>query len=232
MLSQSLLLFLEELWAHNNKDRMDDNRAWYKDVREEFVVFVKRLMRIYSSINPAFHGLKIGEVMFRINKDVRFSKDKSPYKPRLSAYFSPEGKKSPFIGPYIHIQPGNNSFIGGGLHHPEPWVLKAFRRHIAIDHHAFTKILTRKDFTWFFGSLTGESLKTAPQWYSQDHSAIDILRYKSFYFSHLLSDKELIHSDFVDVCEQSMRIAQPFSVYINDIVREAREISDEEIFID
>jgi uncharacterized protein (DUF2461 family) len=66
-------------------------------VREEFVDFVKKLMIIYGSINPAFRDLKLREVMFRINKDVRFSKDKSPYKPWLSAYFSPEGKKSPFV---------------------------------------------------------------------------------------------------------------------------------------
>jgi len=97
MLSQSLLAFLEDLGAHNHKDRMDNNRTWYKDVREEFVDFVKKLMIIYGSINPAFRDLKLREVMFRINKDVRFSKDKSPYKPWLSAYFSVEGKKSPFV---------------------------------------------------------------------------------------------------------------------------------------
>lgn len=232
MLSQSLLSFLEQLWAHNHKDRMNENRAWYKDVREEFVDFVKNLMTRYSAINPAFCDLKLREVMFRINKDVRFSKDKSPYKPWLSAYFSPEGKKSPFIGPYVHIQPWNNSFVGGGLHHPESRILKAFRRHIARDYTTFDSLVIQKDFVSFFGSLNGDSLKTAPQWYSQDHPAIDILRYKSFYFSHPLSDKEIMRSDFLDVCEQSMRIAESLHVYINHIIDDAREVSDEEIFIE
>lgn len=230
MLSQSLLDFLDQLWAHNTKEWMDDNRSWYKDVRAEFVVFVKQLMAIYAGINPAFGDLKLREVMFRINKDVRFSKDKSPYKPRLSAYFSSEGKKSPFVGPYVHVQPGNHSFVWGGFHNPERWLLKAFRRYMVRDYKKFDKFVKQKDFVWFFGSLTGDSLKTAPQGYSQDHPAIAYLRYRSFYFSHPVSDATVKGNDFLALCERSMHLAEPVHAYINTIVAAEREISDEEIF--
>jgi len=230
MISKNVLDFLEQLGANNSKEWMDEHRDWYKDVRAEFVDFVKKLMAVYAAINPAFGDLKLREVMFRINKDVRFSKDKSPYKPWLSAYFSPEWKSSPFVGPYVHVQPGNHSFVGWGFHNPEKWLLKAFRRYIARDYKKFNRLMKQKDFVWFFGSLTGDLLKTAPQGYTQDHPAIHYLRYKSFYFSHPVSDKEVTGSGFLAVCERSMRLAEPVHAYINTIVVAEREISDEEIF--
>ena len=107
-----------------------------------------------------------------------------------------------------------------------------FRRHIAHDYKTFDGLLCDKDFVSFFGSLTGKSLKTSPQGYTQDHPAIEYLRYKSFYFSHPLSDKEVLGDDFLDVCERSMCIAEPLHAYINCIVEEYREIPDEEIFDD
>lgn len=96
---------------------------------------------------------KPADVIFRINRDIRFSKDKSPYKNWMSVYLAPSGKNRELIGPYIHIQPGNQSFIGGGLRTPQPWVLRAFREYVAVHHKKFSIILSDRKLVDFFGAL-------------------------------------------------------------------------------
>lgn len=103
------------------------------------------------------------DVIFRINRDVRFSKNKKPYKHWMSVYLSPSGKNRELIGPYIHMQPGNYSFVGGGLWTPQPRVLRAFREYVAVHYKKFDAIVSDQSFVNFFGDLRVQSLRTAPK---------------------------------------------------------------------
>jgi uncharacterized protein (TIGR02453 family) len=141
MITKNLLQFLEQLGLHNSKDRMDANRDWYQQIRKEYLLFAQAMIDMYATIEPDFSNKKPADVIFRINRDIRFSKDKSPYKNWMSVYLAPSGKNRELIGPYIHIQPGNQSFFGAGLWTPQSWVLRAFREYVAVHYKKFSRIL-------------------------------------------------------------------------------------------
>jgi len=230
MISKNLLHFLEELWANNKKEWMDANRDWYQEVRKEYLWFAQELIDIYKGIEPWFMDKKPADVIFRINRDIRFSKDKSPYKNWMSVYLAPSGKNRELIGPYIHIQPGNQSFIGGGLWTPQPWVLRAFREYVAVHYKKFALILADKKLIDFFGILQTQWLKTSPKWFAKDHPALQYLQYTSFVFQRWFSDAEVLSEGFMDICKQAMEIQLAFNRFINTAIEEGRPIDDEEIF--
>ncbi len=97
MISKSLFDFLEQLGAHNNKEWMDANRDWYQIVRKEYLAFADKLIKIYENIDPDFHDMRPQDVVFRINRDIRFSKNKSPYKNWMSVYLAPSGKNRELV---------------------------------------------------------------------------------------------------------------------------------------
>lgn len=230
MISRGMLDFLEQLGAHNTKERMDEHRDRYKDIRKEYLSFADTCISLYEGIDPLFHGMKSKDVIFRINRDIRFSKNKSPYKNRMSVYLAPSGKNRELIGPYIHIQPGNQSFIGGWLWTPQSRVLRAFREYVAVHYKEFTAILQDPVLVWFFWSLETQWLKTAPKWFPKDHPAITYLQYTSFVFHRYFSDAEVLDPSFVRVCEQAMHIQLAFNTYINTAIELWRPVDDAEIF--
>lgn len=230
MISKSLFDFLEQLGAHNSKEWMDANRDWYQTVRKEYLAFADTLIKIYESIDPDFHDMRPQDVIFRINRDTRFSKDKSPYKNWMSVYLAPSGKNRELVWPYIHMQPGNESFVGGGLWTPQPWVLRAFREYTSVHYKEFLAILSDKKLVKSFGKLQTKSIKTTPKWFAKDHPAIDILRYTSFVFQKPLTDVEVLSADFVDICREAMKVQYAFNHYINVAIEEGRAVDDAEIF--
>lgn len=209
---------------------MDVNRDWYQQVRKEYLWFAQELIDIYKGIELWFVDKKPADVIFRINRDIRFSKDKSPYKNWMSVYLAPSGKNRELIGPYIHIQPGNQSFIGGGLRTPQPWVLRAFREYVAVHHKKFSIILSDRKLVDFFGALQTQWLKTSPKWFAKDHAALQYLQYTSFIFQRLFSDEEVLNPWFLAVCTEAMRLQLEFNHFINTAIEEWRPIDDGEIF--
>jgi uncharacterized protein (TIGR02453 family) len=199
-------------------------------VRKEYLAFADTLIKIYERIDPDFHDMRPQDVIFRINRDTRFSKDKSPYKNWMSVYLAPSGKNRELIWPYIHMQPGNESFIGGGLWTPQPRVLRAFREYTSVHYKEFEQILSDKKLVKAFGKLHTQSIKTVPKWFAKDHPAIEILRYTSFTFQKSLTDAEVLSADFVDVCREAMKVQYEFNHYINRAIEEWRAVDDAEIF--
>ena len=148
----------------------------------------------------------------------------------MSVYLSPSGKNRELIGPYIHMQPGNYSFVGGGLWTPQPRVLRAFREYVAVHYKKFDAIVSDQSFVNFFGDLRVQSLRTAPKWFSVDHPAIQYLRYRSFVVEKPLDDTAVMSDSFLDLCVEAMKIQLKFNRFVNTAIEEGRPVDDTEIF--
>lgn len=214
MLTPATLLFLEQLKQNNNKEWMDAHRKAYETAKKDFEAFVAALLEGVAGLDPAFSGINPKSCIFRINRDIRFSEDKSPYKSNFGAHFTKGGKKSPLAGYYFHLEPGN-SFIGGGAWMPPADLLKGIRQEIDYDLEGFQNIIEQKDFKKLYPKIEGEQLKKAPQGYDTENPAIGYLRHKSFTVGHKVTDKDLKSKDLVKHTLHSFTVMQPFIDFLN-----------------
>jgi uncharacterized protein (TIGR02453 family) len=177
-----VLDFLSELKGHNNKAWFEEHRAAYDTARTHFENFVDQLIIQYGGIED-LGGITAKDCITRIYRDIRFSKDKSPYKTNMSATIAPGGKKSTSLGYHLHMQPQDETLIAGGLYMPTPEQLASFRAAIDRDAAPFKAIISDKEFKKYFGTLDGEKVKTVPQGYTRDHPEIELLRFKLWSFT-------------------------------------------------
>jgi uncharacterized protein (TIGR02453 family) len=158
--------------------------------------------------------LEAKDCVFRINRDIRFSNDKTPYKTNLGASISPGGKKSLSAGYYFHLQPGA-SFLAGGMWQPPAPQLSAVRQEIDYNTPEFKKIINNKDFKKYFGALSDEDkVKTAPKGYDKTHPEIEILKLKSFIVVHDLKDKEVLSKDFLQHATAVFKALHPLDLFL------------------
>lgn len=222
MLQQKSLDFLAELGTHNDREWFEANRKWYEATKKDIEQLVNKLLASMVAIDGSLQGLEAKSVMFRIFKDVRFSKDKSPYKTNLGAWMAGGGKNSLQAGFYLHIEPNGKSFLAGGSYMPPANVLKAIREAIDYDHEGLRDILSKPSFAKVFGQLEGETVRTAPKGYDKTHPAIDLLRHKSLVVSHKIDDKELISPNFVQKALSVYQELAPLNVFLNRAIAEAK----------
>lgn len=193
MLEPQTLRFLSELSQNNNKPWFDAHRKDYEAARIDFQNFIQLIIDDLQRTDATITGIAARDCLFRINRDVRFSKDKSPYKSNMGASIKRGGKKSAFAGYYFHLEPGK-SFIGGGLWMPEAAQLKAVRQEIDYSWEEFQNIIQAKDFKSAFGDLYRDAeiaLITMPKGYEKNHPAIEYLKLKSFFAEASVTDAEL-----------------------------------------
>ena len=214
MIKASTLAFLKAIKENNNKEWMDANRKAYEAAKQNYEDFTTEMIQGFVSFEPTFADLTAKQCTFRLNRDIRFSQNKAPYKSNFGAAFSRGGKKSPYADYYFQLEPGN-SFVAGGLWMPPADRLKAVRQEIDYDLPGFEKILQQKDFKKLFPSMDGEQLKTAPQGYSIDNPAIPYLRFKSFTVLHHLSDKTVSGKDFPQELLAMFKTMKPFMDFLN-----------------
>lgn len=214
MLQTSTTSFLAKLDKNNNKNWFDKHRDEYEAAKKDFEVFVTQLHAELCKTEPRMADQKPKDSVFRIFRDVRFSKDKTPYKSHFGAYFSRAGRKAPDAGYYIHVEPGK-SFVAGGLWMPEPPLLKITRQEIDYNFDEFTSILKQPAFKKQFKKLEGESLKTLPQGYNADNPAIDYLKMKSFIATSKLDDKDITSKTFVQKVMKSFAVMKPLVDFLN-----------------
>ncbi|WP_298707916.1 DUF2461 domain-containing protein [Chitinophaga sp.] len=215
MLQRSTLKFLKDLKLNNNKAWFDENRASYLQAKEDFESLVQQIIDGLARMDAGMEGLTVKECVFRIYKDVRFSKDKTPYKANMGASFSKGGKKSPLAGFYFHLEPGGHSFAGGGLWMPAPPALKKVRQEIDYNFADFQRIVGAKDFIRLFGKVNGDSLKTAPQGYHEDNPAIAYLKLKSWVVTTHVSDEAATQPTLVRDVLRIFSTMQPFIGFLN-----------------
>lgn len=203
--------FLRELEANNNREWFTANKKRYQAAFDEFKRFGEGV-RDGMSHHDNIETLNV----FRIYRDVRFSKDKSPYKTHLGAYLSRATRRLRG-GYYFHVEPGG-SFAGGGFWEPESADLKRIREEIAADDKPLRKIIADPQFVKTFGALEGERLKTAPQGFAKDHPAIDLLQMKQFLVSRKFSDKEVTAASFQEQVVETFRHMRPFFDYMSEVL--------------
>lgn len=214
MIQQSTFNFLKALKKNNDRIWFDRNKDKYLDAKADFESFVSDLLKGLVKVNPAYNNLAVKDCVFRIYRDVRFSKNKDPYKTNMGAYFVEGGKKSSKAGFYVQVAPGN-CFIGGGCWMPGGPELKAIRQEIDYNLVPFKKILNTTSFKKTFGELEDYKLKTTPKGYEKENPAIEYLRNTSFVVSVALNEKDFTSKGAVKKCVDTYKTMYPFLKFLN-----------------
>lgn len=209
MLAIETLDFLKKLDKNNNREWFQANKKAFDAAQDNLTAFTDYLIGEAGKFDDAVAALDPKSCVFRIYRDVRFSKDKSPYKTNLGAYISPGGRKSMQPGYYFHLQPGK-SFVAGGKHIPDgPETLK-IRNAIANNTDEFLKIVSKKSFRDIFGEMRGDKLKSTPKGFEPGHKALEYLKLKEFMaFTELHDDKFLISAEFPKYLVKTMKEMYP-----------------------
>jgi uncharacterized protein (TIGR02453 family) len=217
MLQQSTLQFLKDLKENNNKTWFDANRKKFEAAKEDWEALVQKILDKMAKVDEDTIGLTVKNCIFRQNRDIRFSKDKSPYKWHMGASIDRGGKKSGFAGYYFHLEPGNQSMVGGGLWMPEAGPLKKVRQEIDYCWVEFHKIIIDKKFVAQFDDMEkGEySLSREPKGYEKDNPAIDYLKLKSFIGIKTLKDEELTDKNIFKKAITAFEALKPLIKFIN-----------------
>jgi uncharacterized protein (TIGR02453 family) len=213
------LKFLKDIAKNNNRNWFEKNKPRYLEVKNGFDDFLEALHKELLKFDTSLAGLNPRKIAFRIYRDVRFSKDKRPYKTNMGAGFSRRGKMEQEPGYYIHFEPGR-CFLAGGIYMPDPGNLAKIRQEIDYNPDRLLKILNEKKFKKVFkgGFDEWDKLKTAPKGYPKDHPHIEILKNKSFVVSHKFTDAEATKSNFVKVVADSAKTLKPLNDYLAEAI--------------
>lgn len=214
--------FLAALAENNSKEWMDANKKWYQDTREQFLGDVEALLKQLTELEPELSAFKAKDCVFRQNRDIRFSANKSPYKTNFGAYFSPKGKKSSGPGYYVQVQPGN-SFLAGGIWMPEADTLKKIRKEIDFSGAELEAIESEPEFQKLFKTIDGEKLKTSPRDYAADHPYIEYLKLKSFTVSNPISDKAVESGAYITFALDGFKKMKPFNDFLARAIEEVED---------
>jgi len=217
MIEPQTIKFLRQLKKNNNKPWFDAHRKEYEAARIDFQNFIQLVIDHLEKTDTTITGTVARDCLFRINRDIRFSKDKTPYKSNFSASIKQGGKKSLFAGYYFHLEPGKN-FIGGGLWMPEAGQLKNMRQEIDYNWDEFRSVLKEKNFKNIYGDLykgSDQSLSSMPKGYEKENPAGDYLKLKSFIAETTIGDEELTKSSLHKKTVVGFEALQPFLKFIN-----------------
>jgi len=217
MLSKDTLQFLDDLKANNNRDWFLENKKRYEIFKTDYLQTANDLLDALKPLDPSLEMLEGKKCTFRINRDIRFSKDKTPYKTHLSFWFSSGAKGQNRSGYYIHLEKGA-SFIAGGLYCPEADDLKKIRKEIAFFYDDLEAILDEKDFKREFTDFAREeknTLKNPPRGYEKEHPAIDLLKLKSFESAQKIEIIVATKKDFVAEMSQKLIVLKPLNDFLN-----------------
>lgn len=211
-IKKSTLSFLRKLQKNNHKDWMHANKPIYQAARDnlkEFMVALEARMNEVDVIER--HSLS------RINRDIRFSKDKTPYKDYFWGNLTRFGHDR--RGGYgFSIEASLPHQVGGGFWGPNKEDLYRIRQEIATDSSRIRAILDEPKFKATFGSLQGDAVKTAPRGFDKNHAAIDLIRFKQFYALKTFSDEEILQDDFIDKVVDCFETLRPFFDYMTEVL--------------
>lgn len=215
MIQSSTIKFLKDLQKNNNKIWFDKNRGQYENAKADILLLTEQVIKAIAAFDKPIGSLEARNCTFRINRDVRFSKNKDPYKNNMAAYFNKDGKKGLGAGYYLHIEPGK-SFIAGGIWVPEPPVLAGIRQEIDYGFKEWHRIINDKSFRKnFTEGIQGESLTRLPKGYDSDNPAIEFIKKKSFIVTRNFTDSEVQSKTFVKDVAATFKVMKPMIDFLN-----------------
>jgi uncharacterized protein (TIGR02453 family) len=216
MISTASLEFLSQLKANNYKDWFQENRSRYDAMRAENLSLAKSVLEKLAASDPTLEMVEPKNCLLRINRDIRFSANKAPYKQNIGVVIAPYNRKDLALY-YIHIEP-NACFVGGGLYMPPSNLLKLVREEISYNWSDFQKIIQNPTFVQTYQDLDREPemvLKTKPKGYFEDNPAIEFLKLKSFSATKPISDAALQEPDFASQMVKDLQAIIPLIQFIN-----------------
>ncbi|MEO7764478.1 MAG: DUF2461 domain-containing protein [Ferruginibacter sp.] len=215
MLQPTTLKFLKDLEKNNNRPWFEGHRNLYDVSRTDFISLVEQVIKGITTFDKPIGNLEAKNCTFRINRDVRFSKNKAPYKNNMAAYFNKDGKKGAGAGYYLHIEPGK-SFAAGGIWMPEPPVLASIRQEIDYNLKEWNNLVTGRSFTKIFSEgITGDRLTRPPKGYDENNPAIEFLKMKSFIISRSFTDKDVQNKTFIKDVGKTFQAMKPVIDFLN-----------------
>lgn len=218
MFHTSTVNFLKELKKNNNKPWFDSHKEKFFSAKKDFENFVEKIISLTSSFDDDIKDLQVKNCTFRINRDIRFSKDKTPYKTNMGASFNKGGKKSIFAGYYFHLEPGGKSFAGGGLWMPDTVELKKLRQEIDYCLPEFKKLLSNSSFKKQYNGLEmneAQMLVNIPKGYEKKNPAAVFLRLKSFVATINIADNLLQTPQLVNEVNSAFKALMPLVKFMN-----------------
>jgi uncharacterized protein (TIGR02453 family) len=221
-LTTGTLHFMSDLVENNNREWFQANRSRYDAAKAELIRLVEQVLLRVSTFEP-LANTSAKDCIFRINRDIRFSKDKKPYKSNLAFAIGPGGRHSGRIDYYVHIQPGNQSFLGAGMWQPTPANLAKFRQEVDYNVQELKDIIEADAFRAYFPEAAGDVMKTTPKGYPADHPEIELLRRKELFFMHRYTDKEVLKANFVDELVRGCQLMKPYCDFLNFLFYDEKE---------
>ncbi|MBS1738444.1 MAG: DUF2461 domain-containing protein [Bacteroidetes bacterium] len=220
MLSTTTFKFLKELKKNNNRTWFEENRERYLQSKQDFENFIGSLLLKMKSFDHNLSDLEARNCLFRLNRDVRFSADKTPYKSHFGAYMAKGGKKSVYAGYYFHLEPGK-CFAGGGLWMPAKDELHKVRQEIDYSYASFKKIINAPAFKKIYTAPDrekGQVLVNMPKGYEKDNEAGHFLKLKSFTTTFEIKDAEVLEKNFVRTVARNFEALHSFIEFLNTAV--------------
>lgn len=209
----------KETFTFFNKLAKNNDRDWFNEHKPEFKAMEAKVKAAYNHLGELMNTHdQIEKIkIFRIYRDVRFSKNKLPYKTHFGGSFA---RKKPELrgGYYLHIQPNNESFIATGFWDPNKEDLLRIRKEFEMDDSEMRDILNNETFKSTWGSFVGDELKTAPKGFDKAHPAIDLIRRKQFIFTKKYTDKEVLDDDFLEDVNDAFKKIRPYFNYMSDVL--------------
>jgi uncharacterized protein (TIGR02453 family) len=216
MIREATFEFLRNLEENNNREWFTENRTIYEQAKADFAEFSDTILGKLKEIEPDFGNTQVKDCIFRINRDIRFSKNKAPYKNNFSVAFGPGGRHSGRIDYYFQLQ-NNETFIGAGMWQPSTTNLAKFRQELDYNPELLKGIIEDPIFKRTFPIIHGEKLKRPPKNYSDNHPEIELLKCKELFFVRKYPNIEILKTDFADVLFEHMKVIKPYIHYLNDL---------------
>ena len=215
-MQSSTLQFLRNLEKNNNREWFNEYKTLYQEAQQDVISFVEKLIEEMADFDEEMGKLEAKKSVFRIYRDTRFSKDKTPYKTNFGAGLG-MGKGNKVSGYYLHIEPGK-SFLAGGVYKPEPSVLKTIRQEISAFGDEFLEILERDEFRNYFRGLSVEDkLKKVPQGFEKDDKMAEFLKLKHYIVTHPVSDEQLLNENAAKEFAKIYKAMKPLNDFLNAI---------------
>jgi len=209
-----VLEFLKGLRENNTREWFEANRKGYEAAKAEFEGMLNGLIPAIYSFDPEIGTITAKDCVFRIYRDVRFGKDKSPYKTNMGGFICKGGRKGPYAGYYVHVEPGN-SMLAGGIYMPAPEVLKKARQEVYYHAEEFKGILNGAAFKKTFRVMEEDKLSRPPKDFPADFKDIELLKYKSYTVMHAMTDETVVGKNLQDYMLKVFKVMQPFNGFIN-----------------